>query len=340
MKIEPFDFLAEDEGVGRAVFELIVDAERELAPEDPPTLWEEHLERQRTRPSWSHRRYLVALNGDEPVGVASAEWETGESNLELGGFDVTVERAARRNGIGRSLAREALFVLAENRRTSVYAGSWEGGPGEGFLAALGMEPKLRERKSRCYVKDIDLTMLEAWIDEAVAKAGGYSLLTWDGSAPDDSVERFAQIIHIMNTAPREGFEMEDDVTTVEMIREHDAIADASGLRRYVSVVRHDASNAFAGFTTLVMDKWHSEKAEQWGTCTDPAHRNQGIGRWLKAANALRVLKAHPEIEFIDTWNAGSNRPMLNINEAMGFRPLRYWINYQAPRSAVEERLAG
>lgn len=340
MKIEPFDFLVADETIAKAVFELIVDAERELAPEDPPTVWEEHLERQTARASWSHIRYFVAWDGEVPIGVASAEWETGETNLELGGFDVAVARDARRQGVGRLLAAAALSALGEHGRTSVYAGSWEGGPGEPFLASLGMEPRLRERKSRCYVKDIDLAMLDEWVSGAAARKRGYTLLSWDGAAPDECVERFAQIIHIMNTAPREGFEMEDDVTTVEMIREHDAIADASGLRRYVSVVRHDASTAFAGFTTLVVDKWHPEKAEQWGTCTDPAHRNQGIGRWLKAANALRVLEAHPEIEFIDTWNAGSNRPMLNINEAMGFRPLRYWNNYQAPRSVVEERLAG
>ena len=338
MNVTPFDFLRADEAVGRKVFELMVAVERELAPEDPVPVWEEHIERQQKRASWYHRHYFVAWDGDQPVGLASAEWETGQSNLELGGFDVTVSPDARRNGIGRRLAAEALSLLAENGRTSVYAGTWDGSPGEGFLVALGMEPKLRERKSRCYVKDIDMAMLQEWFDGAVARKHGYSLLTWDGAAPDEYVERFAEIIHVMNTAPREGFEMEDEVTTVEMIREHDALADASGLRRYVSVVRHDESAAFAGFTTLVVEKWHPEKSEQWGTCTDPAHRNMGIGRWLKAANALRLLEQHPEIEFIDTWNAGSNRPMLSINEAMGFRPLRYWNNYQAQRAVIEDRL--
>ena len=338
MNVAPFDFLTADEREGRSVFELMVDAERELAPEDPPSLWDEHIERQRTRPSWSHREFVVAWDGDDPVGVAAADWETGESNLDLGGFDVVVRRDMRRNGIGRRLAAAAVQVLAANGRTNLHAGSWEGGPGEPFLAALGMESRLRERKSRCYIKDVDAQMLDDWVEGAVARRNGYSLLTWDGSAPDDCVERFAEIIHIMNTAPREGFEMEDDITTVEMIREHDAIADAAGLRRYVAVVRHDESGAFAGFTTIAVEKWHPEKAEQWGTCTDPAHRNQGIGRWLKAANAVRLLEQHPEIEFIDTWNAGSNRPMLNINEAMGFRPLRYWNNYQAPRAVIEGRL--
>lgn len=338
MTVAPFDFLSAEDRNGRAVFELMVAAERELAPEDPPSLWDEHMERQRARPSWSHVRHLVAWDEDEPVGVAAAEWETGESNLDLGGFDVVVRRDMRRKGVGRQLAAAAVRVLADNGRTTVHSGSWEGGPGEAFLAALGMAPKLRERKSRCYVKDIDVDMLESWVEGAGARRSGYSLQVWEGSAPDDCVERFADIIRIMNTAPREGFEMEDDITTVEMIREHDAIAEAAGLRRYVAVVRHDESDAFAGFTTIAVEKWHPEKAEQWGTCTDPAHRNQGIGRWLKAANALRLIEQHPEIEFIDTWNAGSNRPMLNINEAMGFRPLRYWNNYQAPRSVIEERL--
>ena len=35
----------------------------------------------------------------------------------------------------------------------------------------------------------------------------------------------------------------------------------------------------------------------------------------------KVAADHPSIERIDTWNAGSNEPMLNINMAMGFKPI-------------------
>ncbi|HEX2865247.1 MAG TPA: hypothetical protein VHN99_11815, partial [Deinococcales bacterium] len=44
------------------------------------------------------------------------------------------------------------------------------------------------------------------------------------------------------------------------------------------------------------------------------------GRWLKAANLLRVLQVRPGVRVVDTYNADSNGPMLGINLEMGFRP--------------------
>ncbi|MGB7860052.1 MAG: GNAT family N-acetyltransferase, partial [Acidimicrobiia bacterium] len=51
------------------------------------------------------------------------------------------------------------------------------------------------------------------------------------------------------------------------------------------------------------------------------HRNKGLGRLLKASMAKRFVGEFPDVEWIDTGNAGSNEPMLNINIAMGFKPV-------------------
>jgi hypothetical protein len=80
-------------------------------------------------------------------------------------------------------------------------------------------------------------------------------------------------------------------------------------------------------------------AWQGDTGVWPKHRERGLGRWLKAVNALRLLDEQPEVEFIDTWNAGSNEAMLAINVAMGFRPLENWGIWQAGTDVVAEALA-
>jgi hypothetical protein len=36
----------------------------------------------------------------------------------------------------------------------------------------------------------------------------------------------------------------------------------------------------------------------------------------------RVLRERPDVRYVDTGNAGSNRPMLAINIALGFKPHR------------------
>lgn len=98
--------------------------------------------------------------------------------------------------------------------------------------------------------------------------------------------------------------------------------------------RHDDSGELAGYTELAFPGLWPAAAWQEDTGVWPKHRDRGLGRWLKAANALRLLDERPEIEFIDTWNAGSNEAMLGINEAMGFRPLENWGDWQAETADV------
>ena len=342
MIVEPIDFLSVDEATGRAAFAVSADVEAELDAEGPHPVWEQEIDYLHSMGSWSRCAHFVAWDSasrDHAVGLAHVEWEELEENADLGGFDVWVRSESRRNGVASALSNEAIALLRELGRTKVYSGVWESSPGEGFAKFLGLEPKLRERYSRCYVDDLDLEMLRKWVDRAAERASGYSLLTWEQRTPEEHVDQFARIINFMNTAPLDDFEMQPHVTTPDMVRERDDALEKAQIRRFVSVVRHDESGDFAGFTAINIDRWHTEQAHQGGTCTDTAHRNRGIGRWLKAANALRVLEECPEVRFIDTDNAGSNRPMLNINEAMGFRPRRHRWAYQAPLSVVEERLS-
>ena len=342
MIIEAVDLLSAPEAIGRAAFSVVTDVENELVPEGPAPLYGQEIDYQLSNGPWTRVTHLVAWEDGSrgrALGIALAEWEDLEENADLAELNIWVRSDVRRRGVATDLTREALPLLATAGRTKISADVWEDSPGESFATALGMERKLRERFSRVYVSDLDRDMLRGWVDCAADRASGYSLLTWEGRMPDDYVEKYARIVNFMNTAPLDDFEMEPRLTTPEMVREREVGLEKAQIRRFVAVVRHDATGEFAGFTAINIDRWHPERASQGGTCTHTDHRNLGIGRWLKAANALNVIEACPAVEYIDTDNAGSNRPMLNINEAMGFRPRRHRWAYQAPRSVIEERLA-
>ena len=49
---------------------------------------------------------------------------------------------------------------------------------------------------------------------------------------------------------------------------------------------------------------------------------------MKAQNALRLLAERPEVDYIETWNASTNAPMVSINRAMGFRTVAAWQEWQ------------
>ncbi len=53
------------------------------------------------------------------------------------------------------------------------------------------------------------------------------------------------------------------------------------------------------------------------------HRGHRLGMLVKIAAADLLLEHAPEREAIVTWNAEENRPMLDVNEAMGFRAIGY-----------------
>ena len=74
--------------------------------------------------------------------------------------------------------------------------------------------------------------------------------------------------------------------------------------------------------------WRRENAPDWTnglTGVRRAHRRHGVALALKL-RGIAVAQAHG-IPSIKTWNASNNRPMLSINEQLGFRKQPAWIDY-------------
>lgn len=61
-----------------------------------------------------------------------------------------------------------------------------------------------------------------------------------------------------------------------------------------------------------------EAAFQYNTIVRADHRGHRLGMLVKADNLRTLVEAYPRVRRLHTWNAGENRHMLAINEAMGF----------------------
>ena len=53
------------------------------------------------------------------------------------------------------------------------------------------------------------------------------------------------------------------------------------------------------------------------------YRGHRLGMLLKATNIQLLMEQAPATTAIVTFNAEENRPMLAVNEAVGFRPIGY-----------------
>ena len=339
MTITELDTLQAPEEDLRALYDLVATEHHELWDEDPVQPYDQWRLMVTTPVSWNRSYRWVERDGDGRVlGCAGLSLGLTETNRDKAGADVYVRPEARGRGLAKALLRPAAERALAEGRVLLNGGGVTDTPGTAFAEAMGAERKITERKSRMVLADLDRPMLEEWVVRAKERAEGYSLLSWDAEVPEEYLERFVALTMVMNTAPRDDLDMEDWIHTPERHREGEARAVAQGNRWWTLVARHDATDELVGYTEFVFPAHAPEAAWQEATAVDPAHRDKGLGRWLKATNALRLLDEKPDVRYVDTWNAFSNAPMLGINIAMGFEVVKSFSEYQVRTEALLARL--
>jgi GNAT superfamily N-acetyltransferase len=341
MKVEFFDQLTAGDDELRLLYDLTVVEHEEIWSEDPVTPWDVWRKQVTVPLSWNKPLRWVAWNEDRTamLGVVLLGLGFTETNRDKAAIGVYVRPEERGKGLAKALLQPAVARALEEGRVLLDAGGPSDSVATSFCEAMGAELKITERKSRMVLADVDRSMLEEWVVRSKERAEGYSLLAWDGPVPDEYLERFVNLTMVMNTAPRDDLEMEDWIHTPERHREGEQRGLRNGTTWWTLVARHDATDELVGYTELYFPGYSDEVAWQEATATDPAHRDKGLGRLLKATNALRLMDEKPSVRYVDTWNAYSNAPMLGINIAMGFEVVKSVSEYQIRTEALRDRLS-
>ena len=68
-------------------------------------------------------------------------------------------------------------------------------------------------------------------------------------------------------------------------------------------------------------QWSDEKPSR-------RHRGHRLGLLVKIENVRHTLGSERDLRYIDTWNAAENTHMIAINEAIGFRAVDAWVDWQ------------
>ncbi|GGL66444.1 GNAT family N-acetyltransferase [Deinococcus aerolatus] len=333
--VVPFAPAAAPPGQRLAVGQLIADTFASAYPDDPPlNAGKQALELGQQLPEERTAHFVV---WDDPEGQGlpelgsssldsqalawgSLNYDT-QQNLHLAHARLIVHPHHRRQGLGRALA-QALNAAArrQGRRTVTFVTSDRHPGGEAFAHRLGAEAALPMRQSRLALAGVDRERVERW--QRRPADDPHRLHTWDAAVPEEYLERVADLMMVMNTAPRGGLDMDDWRITPQMVRAWEANAAESGEHRPLLVVEDTRSGELMGYTDV---SWRPERAAivyQSATAVRPAVRGQGLGKWLKAAMLDHIAQRCPGAQVIQTNNAEQNAAMLGINEALGFRP---WV---------------
>jgi GNAT superfamily N-acetyltransferase len=337
--IEEVDTTSAPESLLREMHQHYVAHDAELLPDDPPQPFEQRMVGWRHIPEHQDvRRWILREDGE--IRAVAVTFMDKYEDLNNGFARVHVRPDARRRGLAKRLAAHAFDVLEEGDRKSLITDVPDGSPIEPKLETLGMKKGYQDKRSRLVIADLDWGLMESWIEKAAERASDYELLYLEMPIPEEHLENWCAVLHVMNTAPREDLEFEDTTYTPEKWRDIEEKEQAKGDHLVAHVAVDKATGQFVGLSEIIIQKHQPDLAWQGDTGVHPDHRNQGLGRWLKAATITKVIGEHPEIERIDTGNAGSNAPMLNINVQMGYRPILLSNAWQGDLAVVRERLGG
>lgn len=338
-RIELIDTRTASEETLRALHELYLARDEELEPAGDPRVafgqrlvdWRNTLESEAV-PRWALRK------GSEIVATAGAYMEL-EQNLDNAFGWVYVHPEHRGHNYGRTIAAPMFDAVEADGRVRFAFEMNEGRPEEAIARAAGMKSAYTEKRSRLSFPDVDWPLMELWVKRAEERALDYELLYLPSPIEDEHLKGFCELNLVMNTAPAEDFEEDDQVITPEIWRDVEVKEEARARDVLTFVARHKPTEVLAGFTTVFCHRLQTDLVWQGDTGVDPAHRNKGLGRWLKAVMALKLRSDYPDVQRIDTYNAGSNAPMLKINIEMGFKPIMIETIWQGDLATLREKLS-
>lgn len=313
----------------------------EATPDDPRQPLAEEIAQVRNLPAPEDGFVLVARDPTGSIaGLASAGWEqlAGWQHVLFTG--IAVLPGGRGQGVG-TLLLDRSVAIAEQRGLRLLIGRTRDNvpSGAAFCARFGAEQAMVGQENRLDLRSVDEDLVARWIAEGPVRAAGYRLQLVAGRTPDALAGHVADVMNVMNSAPRENMDVGDTPVTAELVREYEDAALAAGAQQWACYAVEESSGRFVGLTTISHQPGRPDRVWVGDTGVEPAHRGRGLGKWLKAAITRRILDELPDVRWVVTWNAGSNDAMLAINTRLGFRTAAVVTTWQAGTDALRARLA-
>ena len=161
--------------------------------------------------------------------------------------------------------------------------------------------------------------------EAERASEGYRVVQWVAPTPPEYVEGYAWMKSRMSTdTPAAALEFDEETWDAERVALHDGRVLDGGRTMLVTAAQHLESGGLVAFNELTIGRDATGPSSQQDTLVLKEHRGHKLGQLVKCAGLARWrAEFAPQSPKVITYNAEENRPMLDINEAIGFVPVAY-----------------
>jgi GNAT superfamily N-acetyltransferase len=269
-------------------------------------------------------QWFAAFDGDRVVGAAQA-WLPLTDNVHMAWLGIEVAPADRRKGVGTALAHHLADFAHDHQRTLLLSevetppDAGQDHPYRAFYRSVGFEHANTEI-SRHLELPVAEELLTRLLDDAKPHyEGAYTIEVHTDGIPDDLLPSYCTAFNrLITDAPSGSVDFEEMSLTPDLFRSYLELDRKVNAQR-LSALALTADREVAAFSDLFLPASNPDRAHQWGTLVTAPHRGHRLGTAVKVANLQELQRRHPDRRIVRTGNAETNKYMVSINEALGFR---------------------
>jgi GNAT superfamily N-acetyltransferase len=300
--------------------------------------YRESVEEVRHRDSvWESDRYervrLVAEDGGgRMAGYGEISHIPHQFHPRRFALELLVDPELQGRGVGSALYDHLLAELRGCGALSMRASARESMAASlSFLTHRGFVEVQREWESRLDVGAFDFTRFAGAEERAAGQGITFTTLAEERERDPEALRK---AYDLQETCERDVPAVEPVTpVTFEHFISHTVESPGALLDAYFLAMD---GNRYVGVSNITRSQGEPEILYQELTGVLREYRGKGIAMALK----LRTVAYARDRGFreIRTWNATSNRPMLRINEAMGFQKQPAWVEFQKQLEATNEEV--
>lgn len=332
LKIENIDFETASNELLEQNYDFSMLIRRERDPDEPDLpkgVWMKLM--RQNDPKYTNNRWMIrdaekviARTTLTKVTDNAPNYETDKHIIFIG---VNVHQKYRRQGLGKRLTLKALSEIKEiDELTTIFSdATLENGKKfseklDGKISQTGSESKLR-------LNEVNWDLLKDWkqTGKLLGKKEGVKIEYFEDCPEKILIEYTNIYTETMNQQPLGDYDGNITITPKSR-REDEKIRKEQGLLWYTFITR-ESDYSISGLTEMFYHPATPHKGYQNLTGVQEKYRGRGLGKWLKAHMLEWYYSKYPDIKYISTGNATTNKPMLSINNRMGYKQFLEGTSY-------------